>query len=116
MHLPMKLSSEKQKEIEIVEEGFLDCGAGGRFIDQNYIRTKGLEKERLPEPIKVYNVDGTPNKQGTIKYYVDLNIEVHGRKQKEWLLVTGCQNSGYGAAKYGLGYGDGVGIMDLGIG
>ena len=89
MHLPMKLSSEKQKEIEIVEEGFLDCGAGGRFIDQNYIRTKGLEKERLPEPIKVYNVDGTPNKQGTIKYYIDLNIEVHGRKQKERLLVTG---------------------------
>ena len=27
MNLPIKLSSEKQKEIEIVEEGFLDCGA-----------------------------------------------------------------------------------------
>ena len=54
MNLPMKLSSEK--EIEIVEEGFLDSGAGGKFIDQHYVKMKKLEKERLSEPIKVYNV------------------------------------------------------------
>ena len=41
MNLPIKLLSEKQKEIEIVEEGFLDCGAGGKFINQNYTRMKG---------------------------------------------------------------------------
>ena len=38
---------------------------------------------------RVYNVDGTPNKWGTIRYYVDLKIEVHGQTQKERLLVTG---------------------------
>ena len=81
MNLPIKLSSEKQKEIEIVEEGFLDCGAGGRFIGQNYTRMKGIKMEALKEPIQVYN--GTPNKQGTIRYYVDLKIEVHGQTQKE---------------------------------
>ena len=32
MNLPIKLSSEKQKEIEIVKEGFLDCGAGGSLL------------------------------------------------------------------------------------
>ena len=89
MHLPMKLSSETQKGIEIVEEGFLDSGAGGKFIDQNYVRAKRLEKEALFEPIKVYNVDGTPNKRGTITHYVDLDIEIHERKRKERLLVTG---------------------------
>ena len=62
MNLPIKLSSEKQKEIEIVEEGFLDCGAGGKFINQNYTRMKGIKMEALKEPIWVYNVDGTPNK------------------------------------------------------
>ena len=36
------------------------------------------QKQTLLPLIKVYNVDGTPNKQGTINYYVDLNIEVHG--------------------------------------
>ena len=58
MNLPIKLSSEKQKEIEIVEEGFLDCGAGGKFIDQNYTRMKGIKMEALKEPIWVYNIDG----------------------------------------------------------
>ena len=87
MNLPMKILSEKG--IEIVEEGFVDSGAGGKFINQNYVQTKGFRKERLSEPIKVYNVDGTPNKQGIIGYYVNLNIEIHGRKWKEQLLVTG---------------------------
>ena len=89
MHLPIKISSEKQREIEIVDEGFLDCGATGKFIDQNYARSKGLVMEKLDEPIKVYNVDGTPNKRGTIRRYVDLNIEIHGKTCKERLLVTG---------------------------
>jgi hypothetical protein len=39
IYLPIKISSEKQEGIEIVEEGFLDCGATGKFIDQNYART-----------------------------------------------------------------------------
>ena len=89
MYLPIKISSEKQKGIEIVEEGFLDCGATGKFIDQNYARAKGLELESLKEPIKVYNVDGTQNKQGTIRKYVNLNIEIHGKTCREQLLVTG---------------------------
>jgi len=89
MNLPLKLSSERQNGIVIVEEGFLDSGAGGKFIDQNYAKAKGLETEPLIQPIRVYNVDGTPNKRGTIRRYVDLNIEVHGRTRKERLLVTG---------------------------
>ena len=58
----MKISSEKQTGIEIVEEGFLYCGATGKFIDQNYAKDKGLKTEPLETPIKVYNVDGTLNK------------------------------------------------------
>ena len=88
MYLPIKILSEKQKGIEIVNEGFLDCGATGKFIDQNYARKKGLKLEQLEEPIKVYNVDGTPNKRGTIRHNVDLNIEIHGKICKERFLVT----------------------------
>ena len=62
MNLPIKLLREKQKEIEIVEEGFLDCGAGAKFIDQNYTRMNGIKMEVFKEPIQVYNIDGTPNK------------------------------------------------------
>jgi hypothetical protein len=63
MYLPMKAMSEKQKEIEIVEDGFLDCGATGKFIDQHYAKAKGLELENLDKPLKVYNVDGTPQQK-----------------------------------------------------
>ena len=52
--------------IEIIEEGFLDCGATGKFIDQHYAKDKGLKTEPLDQPVKVYNVDGTLNKRGTI--------------------------------------------------
>jgi len=83
MYLPIKISSETQKSIEIVDEGFLDCRATGKFIDQNYARKKGLKLEQLENPIKVYNVDGTPNKRGTIRQYIDLNIEIYGKTCKE---------------------------------
>ena len=49
MNLPMKISSEKG--IEIIEERFVDSGAGRKFINQYYIWTKGFKKERLLEPI-----------------------------------------------------------------
>ena len=83
MYLPMKILSERQKGIEIIEEGFLDCGATWKFINQNYAKDKGLKTEPLDQPVKVYNVDGTLKKQGTICQYVDLDIEIHGRTCKE---------------------------------
>ena len=48
-----------------------------------------IDQQDLDKPIKVYNVDGTPNKQGTIRKYIDLNLEIHGQKRRHRLLVTG---------------------------
>ena len=79
MYLPMKISSDEQGETKIIE-GLLDSGASGKFIDQNYIRTLGVKTKNPDKTIKVYNVDGTPNKQGTIRKYVQLDLEVHGQK------------------------------------
>ena len=42
----------------------IDCGAGGKFIDQSYARH--FEVKKLDQPYRVYNVDGTENKKGTI--------------------------------------------------
>jgi Retroviral aspartyl protease len=47
----------------------LDTGAGGRFIDQNFVQNQKIEMKELKYPIEVFNVDGTPNKQGTITKY-----------------------------------------------
>ena len=95
----MKISSDQQKGIEIIEEGLLDRRATGKFIDQNYARKQRMKTKPYRKPIQVYNVDGTLNKQGTIRSYVDLDIEVHGRRRKERLMVTGL-----GKQKIILGY------------
>ena len=50
----------------------IDSGAGGTFIDQNYVRKVGYKLMELETPVKAYNVDGTENKKGMIKNYIDL--------------------------------------------
>jgi hypothetical protein len=40
----------------------LDTGAGGKFINQNFVRNQKIETKELKYSIKVFNVDGTPNK------------------------------------------------------
>jgi hypothetical protein len=39
-----------------------DTGAGGKFIDQNFIQNQKIKTKELKYPIEVFNVDGTPNK------------------------------------------------------
>jgi len=58
-------------ENKIVETlALIDNGAGGVFIDQNYARNSGLDIQQLEKLLKVCNIDGTSNKQGTIKYFL----------------------------------------------
>jgi Retroviral aspartyl protease len=53
-------SSGRKEEVETTV--LLDTGAGGKFIDQNFVRNQKFETKELKYPIKVFNVDGTPNK------------------------------------------------------
>ena len=39
--------------------------------------------------MKALNVDGTENKRGTIKQYVDLTFTINGRPQTQRLYLTG---------------------------
>ena len=49
----------------------------------------GFKTHKLEKPLQAYNMDGTENKQWTIKYYVNLNLEINARKMTMELLVTG---------------------------
>ena len=77
----------------------LDTGAGGKFIDQNYVRSQKIVTKELDTPIEVFNVDGTPNKRGTITKYARLNLTINGRTRSHDLFVTGL-----GKQKIILGY------------
>ena len=63
MLLPILISSEKDKGRIVETKALLDTGAGGKFIDQNFILANGIRTSKLEKPIMVYNVDGTKNKR-----------------------------------------------------
>src|SRR6266436_3172550 len=73
----------------IETNALVDCGAGGKFIDQSYARNNGITRMPLERPLPVYNVDGTPNKEGTITHQVELDLKIGDRVQRETLLVSG---------------------------
>jgi Retroviral aspartyl protease len=87
-----------QKKI-IKTTTLLDTGAGGKFIDQNFVWNQKIETKELKYPIKVFNIDGAPNKQGTITKYTQLDLMIDGQTQTHNLLVTGL-----GKQKIILGY------------
>ena len=89
MLLPISISSEKNKERIVETKALLDTGAGGKFIDQNFVLANGIWTSKLEKPITVYNVDGTKNKQGTITRYAGVNLQIGDRTTATRLMVTG---------------------------
>ena len=86
MSIPIRINNAEVKNVKPL--GLIDSGAGGKFIDQNYAKAIGLKIETLETPLRAYNVDGTENKRGTIKNYVNVNTEINGRKIPIELLIT----------------------------
>ncbi len=56
---------------EASAEAMVETGATGDFIDQDFVQNAKLLTHKLSQPILVYNVDGTPNKAGSIHEVVD---------------------------------------------
>jgi hypothetical protein len=68
------------------------AGAEGLFIDKRIAHK--WRKQKLPRPIGVRNVDGTPNKEGEIKERCLITFDMNGKRMTEWFSVTvlGVQN------------------------
>ena len=77
LSIPLKIRLEN-KTIETLS--LLDSGEGGEFIDQNYAKNLNLPLLNLEKPIPAINVNGTLNKKGTIKQYINLDLEIFGQK------------------------------------
>jgi Retroviral aspartyl protease len=100
MTVAILISGESLGQKKIVDTTtLLDTGAGGKFINQNFVRNQKIETKELKYPIEVFNVDGTPNKQGTITEYTQLDLTINGQTRTHNLLVTGL-----GKQKIILGY------------
>src|SRR6267154_1695462 len=60
----------KSKRAETL--ALLDSGATENFMSLDYAKHLHLPIKTLAEPRRLFNVDGTPNKAGDLKYYTDL--------------------------------------------
>jgi hypothetical protein len=50
-----------------------------------------MDIQNLEKLMKALNVDGTENKRGTIKQYVDLSFTIDGKSQTQQLFLTGLR-------------------------
>ncbi len=58
----------------------LDLGATKNFISIDYARKLGLPIQRLTYKRRLFNVDGMPNKVGSLRYYMDMSIKTGNKK------------------------------------
>ena len=66
----------------------VDSGASGNFIDLDYAQSRGFKINKLPRSISLYNIDGTLNSQGAVKYTVSTILKVHGHSERILLYAT----------------------------
>ena len=59
MTLSIKISGESLDQKTVKTKALLDTGAGGKFIDQNFVWNQKIKMKNLEHPIEVFNVDGT---------------------------------------------------------
>ena len=87
LSIPISIKNTERNEI-VKTLGLIDSGAGGEFIDKNYVKSAGFKTQLLDEPIMAQNMDGTENKKGKITSFVDLELTINGRTNTTRLLVT----------------------------
>ena len=89
MTISIGISGESIDQKTIETQTLLDTGAGGKFINQNFVQNQKIKTKNLEHPIEVFNVDVTPNKRGTITKYTRLDLTINRRTQPHNLFVTG---------------------------
>ena len=58
----------------------LDSGATENFINIHYARRLNLPIKKLAQERKLFNVDGMPNRAGTLKYFTDIDTKTGSKR------------------------------------
>src|SRR5712672_2764182 len=67
----------------------LDSGATENFMSLTYAKWLKLPFKRLPYERPLLNVDGTTNKTGSLKFYVDLQVQTGTKRTSMRFFLTG---------------------------
>ncbi|KAF8222229.1 hypothetical protein L208DRAFT_1110996, partial [Tricholoma matsutake] len=88
----MRLSirvAESDHGKDIAMNALLDSGAGGVFINSDFVEREGIRTHPLGHTIRAMNVDGTPNRRGMITRYMKGKLHINGRSYPMEYLVAG---------------------------
>ena len=78
--IPIEMIGENKHEQNVETTALLDTGAGGKFINQNYVQKMGFFPTcNLEKSVRVWNIDGILNKKGTIMKYVLAKVKINGK-------------------------------------
>jgi len=70
----------------------LDSGTTENFMSLEYAKYLHLSIKMLLQPRKLFNVDGTRNRAGDLKYYVDLNTRMGSKNTNLRYFLTDLGN------------------------
>jgi hypothetical protein len=88
--IPISMSGQRENIDEKIEiKALIDSGAGGTFLDQKFATANRMELIPLLKPIRVFNVDGTKNKEGTITHCTWKKIWIDDKELDIRFLITG---------------------------
>ena len=87
LRLKVELETTDTSETKSVHS-LVDCGVTGELIDYDYARGCRFNLLKLPRPIPVFNIDGTPNEAGAITEAVDLILRYRNHSERTTFAVT----------------------------
>jgi hypothetical protein len=76
----------KSKRAETI--ALLDSEATENFINIRYAHKLGLSIQKLTEERRLFNVNGTLNQVGSLKYYVNINTHTGPQTTRLWYFLT----------------------------
>jgi len=82
LHIFTHLRSKRAKTITL-----LDSGVTENFMSLPYAKYLHLPIKMLQEPRRLFNVDGTQNRAGDLKYYVDMSTRMGTKVNLQYFLT-----------------------------
>src|SRR6266702_3821555 len=73
-------------------KGLVDSRATDCFMSPTIVKRMGLGKQPLEKPQRIWNIDNTENKDGSITHFVDLQVQTQGIHRTMRFLITNIGN------------------------
>ncbi len=86
--LPIEIAPLRYRDHLMRTKALLDSGANTIYIDRSYAQKIRLPLTPLPNPLPVYNVDGTRNAAGDMTHCAEIIIQFQGHHEKVIAEVT----------------------------